>query len=182
MSRTLSRGKVGPGPDILGQALSLSQPSCGDLGVSLRRSSLQFNIRPWRTSALGNPLLRLGLPRSKRQSRARGWRLAALAKKRDWGSPQRPRISAEGWDGSRYAGAAFPKASRSRPCGLSPSTSMRARGRSRRWPCSCGRRARASRARLLDEPSHALGGMAPRRRGPATWPLARSFECGEHPR
>ena len=38
MSRTLSIGKVGPGPGFLGQALSLSQPSCGDLGVSFRRS------------------------------------------------------------------------------------------------------------------------------------------------
>ena len=50
-------------PDFRGQALSLSQPSCGDLGVSLRRSSSQFNIRPWQPSLLGNPLLRLGLPR-----------------------------------------------------------------------------------------------------------------------
>ena len=80
MSRTLSRGKVGPGPDILGQALSLSQPSCGDLGVSFRRSSLQFNIRPWRTSALGNPLLRLGLPR-RNDSLCTRVAPAALAKK-----------------------------------------------------------------------------------------------------
>ena len=80
MRRTLSRGKVGPGPDILGQALSLSQPSCGDLGVSFRRSSLQFNIRPWRTSALGNPLLRLGLPR-RNDSLCTRVAPAALAKK-----------------------------------------------------------------------------------------------------
>lgn len=51
MSRTLSIDKIGPGPDFLGQALALSQPSCGDLGVSLRRSSLQFNIRPWQSLA-----------------------------------------------------------------------------------------------------------------------------------
>lgn len=74
-----------------GQALSLSQPSCGDLGVSFRRSSLQFNIRPWRISALGNPLLRLGLPRSIRQSVYAGGALGAR-RKRAWGSPQRPRI------------------------------------------------------------------------------------------
>ena len=80
MSRTLSIGKVGPGPDILGQALSLSQPSCGDLGVSFRRSSLQFNIRPWRISALGNPLLRLGLPR-RNDSLCTRVAPAALAKK-----------------------------------------------------------------------------------------------------
>ena len=91
MSRTLSIGKTGPGPGFLGQALPLSQPSCGDLGVSLRRSSLQFNIRPWRISALGNPLLRLGLPRSIRQSRVAGGALGAR-RKRAWGSPQRPRI------------------------------------------------------------------------------------------
>ena len=91
MSRTLSIDKIGPGPGFLGQALPLSQPSCGDLGVSLRRSSLQFNIRPWRISALGNPLLRLGLPRSIRQSRVAGGALGAR-RKRAWGSPQRPRI------------------------------------------------------------------------------------------
>ena len=84
MSRTLSIGKVGPGPGFLGQALSPSQPSCGDLGVSLRRSSLQFNIRPWRISELGNPLLRLGLPRSIRQSMDAGGAFGAR-KKRDWG-------------------------------------------------------------------------------------------------
>ena len=91
MSRTLSIGKTGPGPGFLSQALPLSQPSCGDLGVSLRRSSLQFNIRPWRISALDNPLLRLGLPRSIRQSRVAGGALGAR-RKRAWGSPQRPRI------------------------------------------------------------------------------------------
>ncbi len=66
-----------PGPGFLGQAF-LSQSSCDDLGVSLRRCLLQFNIRPWRISALGNPLLRLGLPRSIRQSRVAGgaWALA----------------------------------------------------------------------------------------------------------
>ncbi len=84
MSRTLSIDKIGPGPGFLGQALPLSQPSCGDLGVSLRRSSLQFNIRPWRISALGNPLLRLGLPRSIRQSRVAGGALGAR-RKRAWG-------------------------------------------------------------------------------------------------
>ena len=171
MSRTLSIGKTGPGPGFLSQALPLSQPSCGDLGVSLRRSSLQFNIRPWRISALGNPLLRLGLPRSIRQSRVAGGALGAR-RKRAWGSPQRPRIMTAGWDGSRYVGTAFPKASRSRSCGLPPSTSTRARGRWRRWPCSCGRRARASPRRLFDEPSDALG-RVPSRRGvrvPGPWP------------
>ena len=84
MSRTLSIDKIGPGPGFLGQALPLSQPSCGDLGVSLRRSSLQFNIRPWRISAPGNPLLRLGLPRSIRQSRVAGGALGAR-RKRAWG-------------------------------------------------------------------------------------------------
>ena len=86
MSRTLSIGKVGPGPDFLGQALALSQPSCGDLGVSFRRSSSQFNIRPWRISTLGNPLLRLGLPRSIRQSSVADGALGAR-KKRSGVSP-----------------------------------------------------------------------------------------------
>ena len=80
MSRTLSIDKIGPGPGFLGQALPLSQPSCGDLGVSFRRSSLQFNIRPWRISALGNPLLRLGLPR-RNDSLCTRVAPAALAKK-----------------------------------------------------------------------------------------------------
>ena len=95
MSRTLSIDKIGPGPGFLGRALPPSQPSCGDLGVSLRRSSLQFNIRPWRISALGNPLLRLGLPRPIRQSRVAGGALGAR-RKRARGQPQRPRVWPQG--------------------------------------------------------------------------------------
>ena len=65
MSRTLSIDNIGPGLDSFepGSGPFSISPSCGDLGVSLRRSSSQFNIRPRRISALDNPLLRLGLPR-----------------------------------------------------------------------------------------------------------------------
>ena len=53
MSKTLSRGKSGPGPSISlksGPFLYINS-RCGDFGVSFRRSSLQFNIRPWRSLA-----------------------------------------------------------------------------------------------------------------------------------
>ena len=86
--------------------------------MSLRRSSLQFNIRPWRISALGNPLLRLGLPRSIRQSRVAGGALGAR-RKRAWGSPQRPRNYGRrmGWIALCLRPS---KASRSRSCGPPP--------------------------------------------------------------
>ena len=87
MSRTLSRGKTGPDPDYFGvRPFPHINHPCGDHGVSFRRSSLQFNIRPWRVSALGNPLLRLGLPRRSTVF-WRGWRIAALAKKKSGVSP-----------------------------------------------------------------------------------------------
>ena len=91
ISRTLSRGKIGPGPSFWGQALSLSQPSRGDLGVSLRRSSLQFNIRPWQLPAAGQSVATAGATSSIRQSAHADGAFGAR-KKRDWGSPQRPRI------------------------------------------------------------------------------------------
>ena len=124
------------------QTLSLSQPSSGNLGVSLRRSSSQFNIRPWQPALLGNPLLQLGLPRRNDSLWTRA-APAALAEKRLGFAPTAS-DQTTGWDESRYVVTAFPKTSRFRQCSRLPSTSTRARGRWRRWPCPCGRRARAS--------------------------------------
>lgn len=179
MSRTLSIDKIGPGPGFLGQALPLSQPSCGDLGVSLRRSSLQFNIRPWRISALGNPLLRLGLPRSIRQSRVAGGALGAR-RKRAWGSPQRPRI--------------WPQDGMDRAMSARPSRRLAVLDHAAHRPAparelACGGdvglvlvdAALEHRAPPLDEPSHALG-RVPSRRGVRDLPLGKAFECGEQPR
>ena len=160
MSRTLSIGKTGPGPGFLSQALPLSQPSCGDLGVSLRRSSLQFNIRPWRISALGNPLLRLGLPRSIRQSRVAGGALGAR-RKRAWGSPQRPRIRPQ--DGMDRAMSGRPSR---RLAVLDHAADRPAPARELAGGRHVGLvlvdAALEHRGPPADEPSHALGGMAPR--------------------
>ena len=79
-----------------GQAPSLYQPVRGDLGVSSRRSSLQFNIRPWRASALGNPLLRLRLLRRTDSLRTRvaPWALAEKG----------PEVRLNGFGSNRFRG------------------------------------------------------------------------------
>ena len=93
------------------------------------------------TGVLGNPLLRLGLPR-RFDSLLTRVAPSALAKKVDWGSPQRPRI------GRRMGGIALCHTVATampvpQPCSRWPSTSRRARALSPRWPCSCAPRARA---------------------------------------
>ena len=90
MSRTLSIDKIGPGPGFLGQALPLSQPSCGDLGVSLRRSSCS-EYPPVAHLCAAIRLLRLGLPWPIRQSRVAGWRLLGACRK-EIVRPEWPRI------------------------------------------------------------------------------------------
>ena len=105
MSRTLSRGKIGPGPD--GARPFLYQPACGDLGVSFRRSSSRLISARGDSSPLGNPLLRLGLPRRSGQSVYAGG-ATALAEK-ETGVAPRPRIPA-GERGDRFVcRRAFPR-------------------------------------------------------------------------
>ena len=92
MSRTLSIGKIGPGPSLSlesGPFLYIHS-RCGDFGVSFRRSSLQFNIRPWRSLA-GQSVATAGATSSIRQSADADGAFGAR-KKGDWDSPQRPRI------------------------------------------------------------------------------------------
>lgn len=141
MSRTLSIGKVGPGPGSPGQAfLYLNPPAATSACLSDARSS-QFNIRPWQPSLLGNPLLRLGLPRRFDNLLTR-MAPSALAKN-ETGVRPNGLGSGRGMGWIALCRPAFPEASPSRPCSRSPSTSMRARVRWRRSPCSCGSRARA---------------------------------------
>ena len=170
MSRTLSIDKIGPDPHIEGQALSLYQPACGDLGVSLRRSPSQFNIRPWRFLA-GQSVATAGAASSIRQSVYAGGACGAR-RKRDRGSLQQPRIRPrDGIDGFRRQ-RACPSI---RPCTPPPGTSTPAPVRWRRQPCPSAFRARACRgafrpagARLWQRASSRQG------RAPGLWPSPSS--------
>ena len=105
--------------------------------MSFRRSSLQFNIRRGaRLSALGNPLLRLGLPRRSTVF-WRGWRIAALAKSLGLAPTASGRTAGMG-DG--YDSAGRPAASRRQAdSAMRPTaqTHTPARAPWRRSPCSC---------------------------------------------
>ena len=145
MSGTLSIGKTGPGLDSFEP-----EPSPSSISTLLRRPrrvspTLVFAVLypPVAHLCAGQSVATAGVTSVDSTVSCRGWRLGRSQKKSLGFAPTASDQTA-GWDGSRYVGTAFPKASRSRPCGLSPSTSMRARGPSRRWPCSCGRRAPAS--------------------------------------
>ena len=174
----MSRGKTGPDPDYFGvRPFPHINHPCGDHGVSFRRSSLQFNIRPWRVSALGNPLLRLGLPR-RLTVFWRGWRIAALAKRRTGIRPNG--LGSNRRDGDGYDSAGRPAASRHQADSTMRPTAQTQHASSR---------AVATLALFLFSP---LASMSSRRatsrrtplvawrlaRGSGTWPLARSLECG----
>ena len=173
MSRTLSIDNIGPGLDSFepgsGPFSDLNPPAATSAClsdarlrslISARGASLRWTIRCYGWGCLVETTVC-----------ARGWRLRRSQKKRLGFAPTASDRTA-GWDGSRYVVTAFPKASRSRPCSLSPSTSMRARGRSRRWPCSCGRHARASRPACRRASLTPFGEHGASRRGPALglWP------------
>ena len=175
MSRTLSIGKTGLAPGFPG-----SGPS--SISTLLRRprrvsdARLCSLISARGASATGQSVtLQLGyLGRfDSLVSRVAPW---ARSQKGHQGSPQQPRIRTAGWDGSRYVGTAFPKASRSRCVRPTASTSTRARGRWRRWPCSLWT-PRPSISSPLHEPSDALGRVPFSPPNSGAWPLAESFEC-----
>ena len=97
MSRTLSIGKTGPGPGFwVRPFLYLNPPAATSACLSDARLCSLISARGASLRS-GNPLLRLGLPRSIRQSRVAGGALGAR-RKRAWGSPQRPRVRTAGWD------------------------------------------------------------------------------------
>ena len=182
MSRTLSIGKVGPGPDFSGSgpfylytpaatSACLSDARLRSL-ISARGASLRWAIRCYGWGYLG----RFG----SLWSRVAPW---ALAEKKSGVRPNGlgsdRRMGCERRDVGLARHRDAPR--RSRPCSRSPSTSTRARGRSRRWPCSCGRRARASRPacrRAFSRPwRHGAS-----RRGPALGLWPGLLNGGEHPR
>ena len=104
MSRTLSIGKVGPGPDFSGSGPFSISTLLRRLGVSFRRSFLQFNIRPWRISALGNLLAWLGLLSVDLIGLRRG--CAGRSQKEPGFGPNGSRDLAAGWDECRDVGLA----------------------------------------------------------------------------
>ena len=77
----------------------------GDFGVSFRRSSLQFNIRPWRFP-VGQSVATAGATSSIRQTVHADGAFGAR-KKRDWDSPQRPRIEPRHEKTALYVFAGF---------------------------------------------------------------------------
>ena len=130
MSRTLSIGKTGPGLDSFEPEpdLPLSQPSCGDLGVSLRRS-LQFNI-PTITCLRWQFVATAGAASSTSQ------RVGAFGHR-----PQvRPNgLGSAGWDGCRMCRTLPEDAFSTMPLITTTHASSER-------PCSCGRRATSPRA------------------------------------
>ena len=173
MSRTLSIGKVGPGPDFFwvrpflylytpaATSACLSDARLRSL-ISARGASLRWAIRCYGWGYLG----RFG----SLWSRVAPW---ALAEKKSGvrpnglGSDRRMGCERRDVGLARHRdalGALDHAADR-------PAPAREPRGRSRRWPCSCGRRARASRPacrRAFSRPwRHGAS-----RRGPALglWP------------
>ena len=122
MSRTLSRDKIGPDPDNFGARpfLYLKPPAATSACLSDARLrsliSARGSLRCWAIRCYGWGCL------VDSTVCLRGWRLRRSQKKRPGFAPTASDRTA-GWDGSRYVGTAFPKASRSRPCGPPPSTS-----------------------------------------------------------
>ena len=148
--------------------------------MSLRRSSLQFNIRPWQLPAAGQSVATAGATSSIRQSAHADGAFGARKKKRLGFAPTASDRTV-GWDGSRYVGETSSKIIRSRPCSRPPSTSMRARGRWRRWPCSCGRPGRAcprAAAPASSRPWPRASSPAGRGIGPLPGPLNGGWRSG----
>ena len=108
MSRTLSRGKIGPDPNPFGARPFLYLHPDAATSACFPDARLCSLISAHGALALGNPLLRLGLSR-RSTVLPRGWRLAALAKKETGIRPNGLGLTAirEGW---RYL-----KASRALP-------------------------------------------------------------------
>ncbi len=182
MSRTLSIGKIGPGLRSfeLGQALSLSQPSCGDLGVSFRRSSLQFNIRPWRIRCWAIRCYGWGYLVDSTVC-VRGWRLGRSQKKRLGFAPTASDRTA-GWDVMRYVGSGLRRSLAVLDHAAYRPAPARELARRRDVGLVLVDAALEHRGPPADEPSHALGGVAPRARGPAPGPWPGPSNAGEHPR
>ena len=179
MSRTLSEAKLGLTPIISVGALSY-QPSCGDRGVSFRRSSLQFNIRPARLRA-GQSLLRLRAASSLDSLLTRVAHRCAR-KRRPGFAPTASDRTARMGDG--YGSAGLPAGRRVRP--------IRPCGRRPRTTCQLARRGDVGRCSVLSP----WPACPPRRATdtpdirPVAWRwragpgpgLARSAECREHDR
>ena len=166
MSRTLSIDKIGPGPGFLGQALPLSQPSCGDLGVS---PTLVFALISARGClCAGQSVATAGVTSVDSAVSCRGWRLGRSQK--NLGLAPTASDMAAGWDGSLYVGASVLDLAH-RPA---PARELAGGGDVALFLWT----PRSASAPPLDEPSHALGRVPSRRRA---CPLARSFERGEQP-
>ena len=179
MSRTLSIGKIGPGPSLSlesGPFLYIHS-RCGDFGVSFRRSSLQFNIRPWRSLA-GQSVATAGATSSIRQSADADGAFGAR-KKGDWDSPQRPRIEPRREKMALYVfvGSSAPYRA---PSAVKP-TAQHQHASSRAvatfalflWTPRSSRAARLPTSRRTPFDACRLAA------GSGAWPGARPFEWGE---
>ena len=132
----MSRGKIGPAPSFLTgvRPFLYIDPCCGDFGVSFRRSSRSL-ISARGDCSLGNPLLRLRLPRRNDSLWTRV--PAALAKKRLGFALNGPSDRTAAWEDGAMCLVGLSASYRApRPSSPRPSTSTRARARWRRSPCS----------------------------------------------
>lgn len=161
MSRTMSRGKIGPAPSFLNwsQALFSISTHAAATSACLSDARLRSLISARGDCSLGNPLLRLRLPR-RNDSLWTRVAPAALAKK-ETGVRLNGLGSDRGIGRWRYVSSSgfLRPIAPPRPSSPRPSTSTRARARWRRSPCSCGPRApagqRASRRAAAPPSTHA---------------------------
>ena len=161
---------------IWGQALSLYQPVRGDLGVSSRRSSLQFIIRP-RRSLAGQSVATAEASSSNRQSVDACGALGARKKG--------PEVRLNGFGSNRFRGewlirgGPAPYASSAmRPTAHTQQASSRAVATFALLPWT----PRASSASRLSTSLRTPLAACLRAAGSGAWPLARSFGRPEHVR